>query len=252
MERSLSIHRTRSLMLGALIGLLVWPASILASTPQKVPMEPVSGQVMVDGKPVPVRFVPTLTVTPEGKGMRGTLVLDADMGAVQERLTESLGGTKQYDECGQRVSLSEMRVVPLDGGLGVTGVMQLEQWACLFGKAPRLLLSGTVDIGAAATPVIEGTERVRLEVRITRAEPRGNLGKLTRIFNLEQLLSDLIEKEIRKSAPEGLVASLPDSLKRHRVALEQVAFTDRGQGRLGLHAEGSVHLPLGWVLGARR
>jgi hypothetical protein len=215
-------------------------------------MQPVSGQVMVDGKPVPVRFVPTLKVTPEGKGLRGALSLDADMGTVQERLTESLGGTKQFDECGQRVSLSEMRVAPVDGGLGVTGVMHLEQWACLFGKKPRMLMSGTVDIGAAATPVVENGDQVRLDVRITRAEPRGNLGKLTRIFNLEQLLSDMIEQEIRKSAPEGMVASLPESLKRHRVTLEQVAFTDRGAGRLGLHAEGSVHLPLRWVLGARR
>jgi hypothetical protein len=172
------------------------------------------------------------------------LELNADLGELQQNMTDLLGSELDKDDaCGERMTIERAELVPIDPASLATVQLHYERWACakVFGKEKhKRLVGGDALIEVKLTPAIqENDTELRLVPEVGKIEADGSLGELLRSGSLGEMLRDKIRTSILSAMEKGtdLSVTLPPAIQG-RASMQNAEFKDGGSGRLIVVLEG--------------
>jgi hypothetical protein len=176
------------------------------------------------------------------------LELTADLSELQQNMTALLSSQLDKNEdCGERITIQQAELAPLDPASIATVHLHYERWACakVFGKEKsKKLVGGNAVIEIKLTPAVEqDNTELRLVPEVGKIEADGSLGELLRSGSLGDTLKEKIRASILSAMQKGtnLSATIPPAIQGH-VKISNAEFKDAGGGKLAvlLAGEGRV------------
>lgn len=238
------IFRRYGLVLTAFAAFLLPRAAQCADLAFEIPPAPVS----LDLAGQPVKVVVSGHLAGGGNDRPLTLDLRADLGEFQSHLTPLLAAELNQDnKCGDRIAVQNATLAPAapSGHLAVR--LRFEKWACIkaFGKqnATRIV-GGDAVVNVILTPRIEPPNGIRVDAEVERIDADGSLGEILRSGTIGPMLRDKIRESLQRSIEKAMrLENVAPAQARPFVAIESVAFDDRGSGVLGLHLAARLAIP---------
>lgn len=181
---------------------------------------------------------------------------EANLSDLQTKAPGMLEGEKKNDECGDRLDVFDVSLVPAGGTARLCGQVRYERWHCTFGKIPEFkglkvtfktrqtsktkLLSQSGRICSHLWPVVEANgQTVRLDGDIRQVDLSGVLGVISDALGLEGLFKDRIRGSLQTALAQAQ-ASIPEEFSRFSPVLKAASFIERSDGSLGLVAEAAI------------
>ena len=230
------------LAMGALpIGAAVQNA-VFKIPPVKIPLD-------VKDQPITITASAILTVSSKDRNLTIlNLQLTGDLSDLQRNLTSLLSSQMDKDDrCGDRVTIQNATLKPVDpAGIAVVQ-LHVERWACvkLLGKqAAKRVLGGDAQIQIKLTPAIDkDSTELQLVPEVGEIQADGSLGELLRSGALGDALREKIRNSILSALHKGtnLGATLPPAVQGY-VTIQNAEFKDAGDGRLLVVLDGEARL----------
>ncbi|TCT11714.1 hypothetical protein EDC22_10323 [Tepidamorphus gemmatus] len=181
---------------------------------------------------------------------------EADLSDLQLKTPGMLQGDKKNEECGDRLDVFDVSLVPAGNSARLCGQIRYERWYCTYAKVPEFkgikvtfkerqtsknkVLSQSGRICTELWPVVEADGRsVRLDGDVQKVDLSGALGIISDALGLEGLFKDQIRGSLRTALAQ-VQASIPDEFSRYQPVLKSMRFVERSEGRLGVVAEAAV------------
>jgi len=213
----------------------------------------ISHTLSVAGRSVEISATGTLDVDYSGAELKAKAVISTDLGDFQRQAGDIIRAQVNHnDDCDYILNVHTISLSPDGRSLRVYAAAHYEDWECPVADLGPLgeisggkhrLFEQNGDITAQLTPQTDGND-VSLSVNIAGMEADGIFG----VFLDSSWFGPYIRDLILQSVPELIrVASIRDSLpaplRSFPVRLNEVAFYDRGNGRLGLRVVANAIVP---------
>ncbi len=176
------------------------------------------------------------------------LEFQGDLSDLQQNLTSLLSSEMDKDDhCGERLSIQNATLVPLDPASLATISLHYERWGCVkvFGKQEaKKLIGGDAQFEIKLTPSIdENNTELRLVPEVGRIQADGSLGELLRSGVLGETIRNKVQSSITSALQKGanLSATLPPAVRNY-VSIQNAEFKDGGSGNLLVVLDGRVSL----------
>jgi hypothetical protein len=210
--------------------------------PVKIPLD-------VKDQPITITASAILTVSSKDRNLTIlNLQLTGDLSDLQRNLTSLLSSQMDKDDrCGDRVTIQNATLKPVDpAGIAVVQ-LHVERWACvkLLGKqAAKRVLGGDAQIQIKLTPAIDkDSTELQLVPEVGEIQADGSLGELLRSGALGDALREKIRNSILSALHKGtnLGATLPPAVQGY-VTIQNAEFKDAGDGRLLVVLDGEARI----------
>jgi hypothetical protein len=230
---------------------LVLGASPLVATAQntvfKIP--PVKIPLEVKDQPISITASAILTISSKERNLRIlNLQLTADLSDLQHNLTNLLSSQLDKDDrCGERVSIQNAALRPVEPASVAVVQLHVERWACVkvLGKqAAKKLLGGDAQIQIKLTPAIDkDSTELRLVPEVGDIQADGSLGELLRSGALGEAIREKIRSSILSALNKGtnVGATLPPAVQGY-VTIQSAEFKDGGDGSLLAVLDGEARI----------
>jgi hypothetical protein len=176
------------------------------------------------------------------------LQLTGDLSDLQRNLTGLLSSQMDKDDrCGDRVTIQNATLKPVDPASIALVQLHVERWACvkLLGKqAAKRVLGGDAQIQIKLTPAIDkDSTELQLVPEVGEIQADGSLGELLRSGALGDALREKIRSSILSALHKGtnLGATLPPAVQGY-VTIQNAEFKDAGDGRLLAVLDGEARI----------
>jgi hypothetical protein len=210
--------------------------------PVKIPLE-------VKDQPITITASAILTVSSKDRNLTIlSLQLTGDLSDLQSNLTALLSSQMDKDDrCGDRVTIQNAALKPVDPASIAVVQLHVERWACvkLLGKqAAKRVLGGDAQIQIKLTPAIDtDSTELQLVPEVGEIQADGSLGELLRSGALGDALREKIRNSILSALHKGtnLGATLPQAVQGY-VTIQNAEFKDAGDGRLLVVLDGEARI----------
>jgi hypothetical protein len=210
--------------------------------PVKIPLD-------VKGQPITITASAILTVSSKDRNLTIlNLQLTGDLSDLQSNLTALLSSQMDKDDrCGDRVTIQNATLKPVDPASIAVVRLHVERWACvkLLGKqAAKRVLGGDAQIQIKLTPAIDkDSTELQLVPEVGEIQADGSLGELLRSGALGDALREKIRNSILSALHKGtnLGATLPPAVQGY-VTIQNAEFKDAGDGRLLVVLDGEARI----------
>jgi hypothetical protein len=189
----------------------------------------------------------TLTAKKQGLNILD-LQLNADLSDLQQNMTALLAAQLDKDDhCGDRITIQNATLVPVDPASQSVVQLHYERWACakVFGKEQaKRVVGGNAVIQMKLTPEVEeDNTELKLVPEVGPIQADGSLGELLRSGSLGDMLREKIRKAILNALQKGtdLNATLPPAVQGY-AKIRNAEFKDAGSGRLLVTLEGEIQI----------
>jgi hypothetical protein len=235
----------------ALALILAIGASPLGAAVQNVVFKipPVKIPLDVKDQPITITASAILTVSSKDRNLTTlNLQLTGDLSDLQRNLTGLLSSQMDKDDrCGDRVTIQNATLKPVDPASTALVQLHVERWACvkLLGKqAAKRVLGGDAQIQIKLTPAIDkDSTELQLVPEVGEIQADGSLGELLRSGALGDALREKIRSSILSALHKGtnLGATLPPAVQGY-VTIQNAEFKDAGDGRLLVVLDGEARI----------
>jgi len=196
--------------------------------PVKIPLD-------VKDQPITITASAILTVSSKDRNLTTlNLQLTGDLSDLQRNLTGLLSSQMDKDDrCGDRVTIQNATLKPVDPASTALVQLHVERWACvkLLGKqAAKRVLGGDAQIQIKLTPAIDkDSTELQLVPEVGEIQADGSLGELLRSGALGDALREKIRSSILSALHKGtnLGATLPPAVQGY-VTIQNAEFKDAG------------------------
>ena len=210
--------------------------------PVKIPLE-------VKDQPITITASAILTVSSKDRNLTIlSLQLTGDLSDLQSNLTALLSSQMDKDDrCGDRVTIQNAALKPVDPASIAVVQLHVERWACvkLLGKqVAKRVLGGDAQIQIKLTPAIDtDSTELQLVPEVGEIQADGSLGELLRSGALGDALREKIRNSILSALHKGtnLGATLPQAVQGY-VTIQNAEFKDAGDGRLLVVLDGAARI----------
>ena len=210
--------------------------------PVKIPLE-------VKDQPITITASAILTVSSKDRNLTIlSLQLTGDLSDLQSNLTALLSSQMDKDDrCGDRVTIQNAALKPVDPASIAVVQLHVERWACvkLLGKqVAKRVLGGDAQIQIKLTPAIDtDSTELQLVPEVGEIQADGSLGELLRSGVLGDALREKIRNSILSALHKGtnLGATLPQAVQGY-VTIQNAEFKDAGDGRLLVVLDGEARI----------
>ena len=210
--------------------------------PVKIPLE-------VKDQPITITASAILTVSSKDRNLTIlSLQLTGDLSDLQSNLTALLSSQMDKDDrCGDRVTIQNAALKPVDPASIAVVQLHVERWACvkLLGKqVAKRVLGGDAQIQIKLTPAIDtDSTELQLVPEVGEIQADGSLGELLRSGVLGDALREKIRNSILSALHKGtnLGATLPPAVQGY-VTIQNAEFKDAGDGRLLVVLDGEARI----------
>jgi hypothetical protein len=210
--------------------------------PLKIPLE-------VKDQPITITASAILTVSSKDRNLTIlSLQLTGDLSDLQSNLTALLSSQMDKDDrCGDRVTIQNAALKPVDPASIAVVQLHVERWACvkLLGKqVAKRVLGGDAQIQIKLTPAIDtDSTELQLVPEVGEIQADGSLGELLRSGALGDALREKIRNSILSALHKGtnLGATLPQAVQGY-VTIQNAEFKDAGDGRLLVVLDGEARI----------
>jgi hypothetical protein len=210
--------------------------------PVKIPLE-------VKDQPITITASAILTVSSKDRNLTIlSLQLTGDLSDLQSNLTALLSSQMDKDDrCGDRVTIQNAALKPVDPASIAVVQLHVERWACvkLLGKqVAKRVLGGDAQIQIKLTPAIDtDSTELQLVPEVGEIQADGSLGELLRSGALGDALREKIRNSILSALHKGtnLGATLPQAVQGY-VTIQNAEFKDAGDGRLLVVLDGEARI----------
>ena len=232
----------------ALVAALLAPCASRATV---IPLEIQAQRIEqeIGGQRVTLALVGRLTLIDEDAGARGEIVASVDLADLQAKIPAIVRTAGNRNEpCGERIDLRAAALRPHAEHAALFVGGRYERWGCLpwAGLDAAHLLYG--QDGSASFELVPraAPDGIAIDTRVTAVRADGALGELLATRLLGDWLSERLAAVISRAfEADRLRVALPAQLAGLHPRFDSVRFTDLGQGRLGLVAEGKFALSPG-------
>lgn len=204
--------------------------------------------VDVKGQPVSISASAILTITSSQNQKILNLELRGDLSDLQQNLTSILSSEMNKDDhCGERLTIQNATLVPVDPASIATIFLHYERWGCVkvFGKQEaKKLVGGDAQVQIKLTPQIdENNTELRLVPEMGHIQADGSLGELLRAGPLGEMIRNKVQSPVSSALQRGanLKATLPPSVRDY-ASIQNAEFKDGGGGILLVVLDGQVHV----------
>jgi hypothetical protein len=210
--------------------------------PVKIPLE-------VKDQPITITASAILTISSRDRNLRIlNLQLTGDLSDLQRKLTSLLSAQLNKDDrCGERVTIQNATLKPVDPASVAVVQLHVERWACVkvLGKqAAKKVIGGDAQIQIKLTPTIEkDSTELHLTPEVGEIQADGSLGELLRSGALGEAIREKIRSSILSALNKGtnLTATLPPAVQGY-VTIQNAEFKDAGDGSLLVVLQGEARI----------
>jgi hypothetical protein len=244
-----AVHKRRGPFALALI--LAIGVSPLGAAVQNVVFKIPPVKIPLDVKDQPITITASAILTVSSKDRNLTILnlqLTGDLSDLQRNLTALLSSQMDKDDrCGDRVTIQNAALKPVDPASIAVVQLHVERWACvkLLGKqAAKRVLGGDAQIQIKLTPAIDkDSTELQLVPEVGEIQADGSLGELLRSGVLGDALREKIRNSILSALHKGtnLGATLPPAVQGY-VTIQNAEFKDAGDGRLLVVLDGEARI----------
>jgi hypothetical protein len=217
------------------------PNAVYKVPPVKIPLD-------VKGQPISITASAVITISSSQNLKTLDLEFKGDLSDLQQNLTGLLSSEMDKDDrCGERLTIQNATLVPVDPASLATISLHYERWGCVkvFGKQEaKKLIGGDAQIQIKLTPSIdENNTELRLVPEVGRIQADGSLGELLRSGVLGETIRNKVQSSITSALQKGanLSATLPPAVQNY-VSIQNAEFKDGGSGNLLVVLDGRVSL----------
>jgi hypothetical protein len=226
-------------------------ASPLAATAQnavfKIP--PVKIPLDVKDQRISITASAILTLSSRDRNLRIlNLQLTGDLSDLQHNLTNLLSAQLDKDDrCGERVTIQNATLKPLEPASVAVVQLHVERWACVkvLGKqAAKKILGGDAQVPIKLTPEIEkDSTELQLVPEVGDIQADGSLGEVLRSGALGETIREKVRSSILSALNKGtnLSATLPPAVQGY-VTIQNAEFKDGGDGSLLVVLDGEARI----------
>jgi hypothetical protein len=210
--------------------------------PMKIPLDVKDQRITITASAI-------LTISSKDRNLTIlNLQLTGDLSDLQRNLTGLLSSQMDKDDrCGDRVTIQNATLKPVDPASIALVQLHVERWACvkLLGKqAAKRVLGGDAQIQIKLTPAIDkDSTELQLVPEVGEIQADGSLGELLRSGALGDALREKIRSSILSALHKGtnLGATLPPAVQGY-VTIQNAEFKDAGDGRLLVVLDGEARI----------
>jgi hypothetical protein len=225
------------------------PARLQAPQEVAFKIPPVKIPINIKDQRVTIAVSALISLRSKDRGINDLkLELTADLADLQQNITGFLSAElDKNDRCGDRITIQNATLTPLDPAGFLVVQLHYERWACarVLGKEQvKRVIGGNAVMQMKLTPAVnDARTTLRLVPEVESIQADGSLGELLRSGALGDMLREKIRSAILSAMQKGtdLAASLPVAVQGH-AAIENAQFKNGGQGRLLVFLTGEIQI----------
>ncbi len=246
-SRRRPLYRSSLCTCAAFVLAALAPLGLAQNTSFKVP--PVKIPLTVKDQKINITASALISMVSKNKDLQiFNLELSADMGELQQNMTEMLSAELDKDDhCGDRIQIQRATLAPAEPASIATVQLHYERWACVkvFGKQQvKKIVGGNALIPIKLTPgVAENNTELKLVPEVGQIQADGSLGELLRSGSVGETIREKIHSSILSALQKGtnLGLTLPPAVQGY-VTIQNAAFKDAGGRRLVAVLDGQVRI----------